>query len=153
CFEEALNIADASPGGGYNASAVLEDYGVWALALGDTDLAKTCFTRAVSMAQQQQVSWAHALYSLRMVDFFARLGNVELAYEFLKNVVESHSPVTRVKVMCVAIGIPIALQMQDTKLLETFGKSAALELAFQSGEDFLIGRTAASLSKYFIVQG
>jgi len=152
-FEEAVQRAEVHPDGGYRLTSVLDDYGLWATALGKIEVAKMCHKRALFFAQQHQILWRIPYLSLRYADLLARMGQYESAYEYLNDALSYDIHVPRVAVMTAFVGIPIALHLNDNDLLQRCAQEPAIELVFQSGENMLIGRIVASFARFFTAQG
>jgi len=134
-------------------TAVWESYALWALALGDIERAKTHYERALLVARQNGLAWFIPFLCIDYADLLARMGQERAAYEYLIEAIsyEARAPILEMKFA--AVGIPLALRMNDLVTLARCSRQETIGLAFQSGQPCRIGPVAAAFARFHMERG
>jgi ATP/maltotriose-dependent transcriptional regulator MalT len=128
-------------------------YGFWSAMLGSTDLAKSCYERALLVARQYHIGWRIPHLCLTYAILLVWIGQYGLAYEYLLNALayNVHAPV--MDTLLAEVGIPLALHMKDEQVLAKCVRPSALDFAFRSGEPGQIGPVASAFAQWHVASG
>jgi len=151
-FERGVQAAQRSMYS-FNVTTLWDDYGLAAAALGKIEIAKACHERALFVARQNHIVWRTSYLCLRYADVLARIGHYETAHEYLNETFAYNVQIPRVATLLAAVGIPLALHMKDEAALKRCAWKPAIEHAFQSGEEILIGRVASAFARWYASHG
>ena len=151
-FREALSAAS---GGShpYLLTRTLDDFALWAVALGNIHLASEMFERALTVAREQHVTWRIPYESLRYAGLLMLRGAYGEALGHFWNAANHPMSTSNLQVLFASTGIPIALHFGDRAALERCCDTSAIALAFESGEPIRIAATSAAFARYYHVRG
>src|SRR4029077_8668916 len=110
-----------------------EVYGSWAAVLGNIELAKSNYERALFVALQYQLNWLIPDANLCYVGVLMWTGRYGLAYEHLLEALSYDVDVSSVDAKIAEFGIPLALRMNDKAILANCVRPSALDFAFRCG--------------------
>ena len=131
---------------------ILRDYAIAAMALGDIEKAQTLCERSLLVVRRNRMGWYIPLFCLDYANVLARQGQQMHARGYLLEALASNSPAPVVEEHIAAIGIPIALLLNDDSMVEKCSRFNAIEIAFRSREPALIGPIASSFACLFAKQ-
>jgi len=151
-YDRALAIAKKE-GNAHNISTTWNSYSLGALSLGNTELAKSCEEQALLIARQSYILWLVPMNCLGYADILRRMNQHDMAHAYLLEALSYPGTTPSLQRQLAVIGIPVALQMNDEKILQQCALPLTLELAFQSGEAAGIGPIASAFSQLYIARG
>lgn len=137
-FQAAIDAAKLMPDG-YQITAIWDDYGIWAMALGDIETAQHCKERALLVAREWHVTWRIPYLSLRYADLLIQLEQYEHARNLVLDALTYDCKTPSIKILVASVGIRLASALDDDSLLHRCFGEAATEDAFRSGEPGRIG--------------
>ena len=138
---------------GYWVTAVWDDYGIWAMALGDIATAQFCRERALFVAREYHVAWRIPYLSLRYADLLLELEQYERARELVLDALTYDCKAPCIKILTALIGIRLAGTLNDDGLLHRCSDEHVLEYAYRSGEPAHIGPLISALARMHIARG
>jgi ATP/maltotriose-dependent transcriptional regulator MalT len=147
-FARALQHAEEG-GDAYAYTSVLIARGMCATSLGRLSLAADSFLKALSTARENHHVWNIAYVSLEYARVLSRQGNRHLAHAYVNQALTFENPPPVLIEAFAEIGIPIAIECDDSHLLERCADEAALTFAFKSGEPPRLGPVASSFARYY----
>jgi DNA-binding CsgD family transcriptional regulator/tetratricopeptide (TPR) repeat protein len=138
---------------GYQITAVWDDYGIWAMALGDIETAQLCRERALFVARERHIAWRIAYLSLRYADLLLELEQYERARELVLEALTFDIETPSIKILTSAIGTRLASVLDDEGLLRRCSDECAMDYAFASAEPARIGPLASAIIRQHIAHG
>lgn len=151
-FEQAVCLAKADQDV-FHLVRIWNAYGVWALRLGNIELAKSCHERSLFAARQYNVTVAIPEVSLDYVSMLTCSGRYALAREYLLEALSCRVQSQLADVCIAGFGIPLALHMKDGELLSRSALPSAVNSAFRSGMPDMIGPVAAAFAQWHASRG
>ena len=115
-FERAVDTANENTSSS-NVVLALANYALGAISLGDAELGKSCYERALFVARQNQIAWRITYLCLVYAQILFKVGQYDAAYEFLLEALSHGTQTEAANHMFIEIGIPIALYRKDETLL------------------------------------
>jgi len=151
-FEQTVRLAKEDPDL-YRMTIVWSEYAFEAMLFGDVDRSKACRERALLLARRNNITWRIPHICLGQAELLARMGEQSAAFEYLLEALscDAHAPL--LDIQFTSVGIPLALTMNDDKILMRCTRPAAFDLALQTGEPEKIGATAAAFAQLYRAQG
>jgi DNA-binding CsgD family transcriptional regulator len=149
-FGKALHYAeqDRDP---YAYTSILHSHATSAAALGRTALAAGLFLKALSAARERNLGWMIGCFSLECARVLSRQGKRHLAHTYVNQAATVENPPPVLLEALAEIGIPIAIECDDSHLLNQCANEDALTFAFRSGEPQSIGPVATSFARYLLL--
>jgi ATP/maltotriose-dependent transcriptional regulator MalT len=147
-FTKALHYSkqDRDP---YSYISVLQSQALCASILGHTERAAGLYLQALTAARDRNFGWIVACISLEYARELSRQANRHLAHAYVSQAAtEKNRPPVLLEALA-EIGIPIAIECNDTDLLRQCANEDALTFAFRSGEPPRLGPVASSFARYF----
>lgn len=145
--EAAKQLSD-----GYQVTAVWDDYGIWAMALGDIGTAQLCRERALFVARERHIAWRIAYLALRYADLLLELEQYERARELVLEALTFDIETPCIKILTTAIGMRLASVLDDRGLLRRCSDTRAMGYAFTSAEPARIGPLASAIVRQHLAQ-
>lgn len=136
----------------YLATSVWVNYAFAATLLGRTDSAKTCHERALLIARRNNIVWRIPQLCLNYAQLLMRMGQYALAWDYLLDALSYDAKAPILDEIFSSVGIPLALHMQDKKVLAKCARTHTIELAFQSAEPSRIGLVASAFAYLYVEQ-
>lgn len=124
-----------------------------AVDLGEYPTALSRHRRAVEEADRTAMTWRVAYCSLGYARTLMLTGNFEAARDCVWSALETGVSTATFKTKAAAVGIPLALRMNDLALLEACAREEALDLARDSGEVQRIAGVSAAFAELRAEQG
>ncbi len=150
-FEAAAEASKQLPDG-YWITSVWDDFGLWALALGDMVTAQLCRERALFVARERHIGWRIPYLSLRYADLLLELEEYERARDLVLDSLTYDCETPCIKILMASIGIRVASALDDRGLLHRCADEKALEYAFASGESARIGPVVSAMVRNHIAR-
>lgn len=137
----------------YRILAVLTDYACDAVALGNIERGKALYEQALIVVRRNHMGWLVPYDCMGYAGILARMGQYAAAHEYLLEALlwDGHAPL--VEERFAAIGIPIALHVNDEAALMKCARPTAIDLAFQSLEPQRIGPVTSAFAQLYTVKG
>jgi DNA-binding CsgD family transcriptional regulator/tetratricopeptide (TPR) repeat protein len=151
-FDAAVEAAKQLPDG-YQITSVWDDYGIWAMALGDIETAQLCRERALFVARERHIAWRIAYLALRYADLLLELEQYERARELVLEALTFDIETPCIRILTASIGIRLASFLDDRGLLRRCSDDRAMEHAFASGEPARIGPLASAIIRQHLAHG
>ena len=148
----ASDIAHATAAGELIAQ-VDNNYALVAFDLGEPDLAIARHAIALAEARRTSMSWRVAYSALNYANTLMFKGELEQARGLAWEAIESGVTTATFKTKAAAVGIPLALLLNDRRLLEACADDAALAFAARSGEPQRIAAVTAAFAGLLLAQG
>lgn len=148
-FDAAVEAAKRIPDG-YQVTSVWDDYGIWAMALGDINTAQLCKERALFVARERHIAWRVAYLSLRYADLLLELEQYEHARDLVLDSLTYDCKTPCIKILVTSIGTRLAVALDDEGLLRRCADEHAIEYAFRSGEPARIGPIVSAMVRKHI---
>lgn len=147
-FAKALGYAeqDQDP---YAYTSVLQSQALCASILGHTERAAGLYLRALTAARDRNLGWIVAFLSLEYARELTRQAEQHLAHAYVSQAATEENPPPVLLEALAEIGIPIAIECDDSHLLSQCANEDALTFAFRSGEPPRLGPVASSFARYF----
>ena len=133
--------------------SIWDEYAVWATELGNFDLARSCYERALFVARERRLEWRIPYQALHYASALATAGDYASARRLLGDALtyDLNTPVLRVLKSTVAL--ELAGSLSDAELQRYVVDDGAIELAFLSGEPRLIGQLVAPYVRLSALRG
>jgi DNA-binding CsgD family transcriptional regulator/tetratricopeptide (TPR) repeat protein len=151
-FEAAAEAAKALPDG-YQVTSIWDDYGIWAMALGDVATAQLCRERALFVARERHIAWRIPYLSLRYADLLSELEEYERARNLLLDSLTYDCETPCIKILVALIGTRLASALDDDALLHRCLDERAIEYAFASEEPARIGPLVSAVVRNYAIRG
>lgn len=151
-FEAAAEASKQLPDG-YWITSVWDDFGIWAMALGDMATAQLCRERALFVARERHIGWRIPYLSLRYADLLLELQEYERARDLVLDALTYDCATPCIKILMASIGIRLAWALDDRGLLRRCANKRALEYAFASGEPARIGPLVSAVARNHVARG
>lgn len=151
-FERAITIVkeDADV---YHLTSLWGMYAGWAQTLGNIALAKGCLERALLMARQYHIVWRTVDLCLFYAECLFHAGQYGAAHEYLLEALSYDPQSPGTQQLLAAVGIPIALHMNDERTIDKCTCLPAVDYAFRSGEPDRIASTAVAFARWHSALG
>lgn len=137
----------------YLETVAYNDAGTAAVALGRLRLAVRLRQRALSISLKRGTLWRSAYLSLHLARVWLLLGQLPATKELVLQSIESGSESAGVRILRAAVGIPLALLLEDNDLLQACVDTEALELALRTRETDRVGPAAAAFVELCFSRG
>lgn len=151
-FEAAAETSKQLPGG-YWITSVWDDFGIWALALGDMATAQLCRERALFVARERHIGWRIPYLSLRYADLLLELEEYERSRDLVLDALTYDCATPCIKILMTSVGIRLASALDDGGLLRRCVDERALDYAFESGEPARIGPLVSAMVRHHVARG
>lgn len=151
-FEAAVEAAKALPDG-YQITSTWDDYGLWAMALGDIATAQLCRERALFVARERHIAWRIPYLSLRYADLLLALEQYEQARDLVLDALTYDCETPCIKILMALIGTRLASVLGDDALLHRCLDERAIEYAFASEEPARIGPLVSAVARNHASRG
>ena len=133
----------------YGCISVLQSYATCIGLLGNLERSAGLFLQALKAARERNLGWIVASISLEYAQVLSRQANRDLAHAYVHQaLMEENRPPVLLEALA-EIGIPIALECNDSYLLSQCADEDALTFAFRSNEPTRLGSVASSFARYF----
>lgn len=151
-LETAVTTAKEIPDG-YLATAFWDDFGIWAMALGDLATAQVCRERALFVARERHIAWRIAYLSLRYADLLVELEQYDAARRLVLDALTYDIKTPCVTILLASVGMRLARLLDDEGLMRRCADEHAIELAFRSGESARIGPVVSAFVRANLAVG
>ncbi|MGH7736382.1 MAG: helix-turn-helix transcriptional regulator [Candidatus Tyrphobacter sp.] len=151
-FDRAVEAAKQLPDG-YLVTSTWDDYGIWAMALGDIATAQLCRERALLVARQARIAWRIPYLSLRYAALLVELEQYDAARELVLDALTYGVTTPCVQILVCAIGTNLGCLLHDEGLVRRCVSEEALEQALESGEPSRIGPAASAVARLHLTRG
>jgi DNA-binding NarL/FixJ family response regulator/tetratricopeptide (TPR) repeat protein len=151
-FEAAVGAAKALPDG-YQITSIWDDYGIWALALGDTATAQLCREQALFVARDRHIAWRIAYLSLRYADLLVELEQYEHARDLVLDALALDIQTPCVVVLLASVGLSLSSALDDEGLRRRCYSDGAVTYALRSGEPGRIGPLLSAAVRRHVTRG
>lgn len=129
------------------------NFAIAAFDLGDLDLANARHQIAVDEAQRTGMLWRVAYSSLNYARTLMFKGRLRRARDLVLGAIETGVTTATFRTKAACVGIPLALLLNDRRLLDACAGEDVLALARQSGESQRIAGVAAAFAALRAAQG
>lgn len=151
-FEAAIDTAVDFPDG-YQVTSVWDDYGIWAMALGDIQTAQACREKALFVARERHIAWRIAYLSLRYAHLLLELEQYDRARDLVLDALTYDITTPCVVILMAYVGSRLALALDEPALQQRCCHPMAMDYAFRSGEPGRIGPLASALIRMHMAKG
>jgi DNA-binding CsgD family transcriptional regulator len=124
-----------------------------AAELGDTAQAMRRHESALAEARRTSMQWRIAYSALNYAQTLTVAGELRRARQLAWEAVESGVTTATFRTKAAAVGIPIALALNDRRLLDACAREESLEIARRSGEPQRIAAVSAAFAELRSAQG
>ncbi|HZZ66523.1 MAG TPA: AAA family ATPase [Candidatus Baltobacteraceae bacterium] len=150
-FRAAARLA-AQTGISELISQIENNFALAAFDLGEFDLAAARHQIAVDEALRSGLLWRIAYCSINYARTLMYKGDLNRARQFAREAIEAGVTTATFKTKAAAVGIPLALALNDRALLAACADESALQAAEQSGEIQRIASVAAAFAQLRLAQ-
>jgi DNA-binding CsgD family transcriptional regulator/tetratricopeptide (TPR) repeat protein len=150
-FEAAVAAAKALPDG-YQITSIWDDYGIWAMALGDIATAQLCREQALFVARDRHIAWRIAYLSLRYADLLIELEQYDNARDLVLDALALDIATPCVVVLLATVGLKLSYAVDDEGLRRRCTNARAVDYALQSGEPGRIGPLLSAAVRWHIAR-
>jgi DNA-binding NarL/FixJ family response regulator len=150
-FEAAVTAAKALPDG-YQITSIWDDYGSWAMALGDVATAQLCREQALFVARDRHIAWRIAYLSLRYADLLVELEQYDHARDLVLDALALDVATPCVVVLLAAVGLKLSYALDDEGLRRRCTNERAVEYALRSGEPGRIGPLLSAAVRWHVAR-
>lgn len=151
-FEAAVEAAKLLPDG-YQVTSVWDDFGEWALALGDVTTGQLCRERALFVARERHIVWRVPYLSLRYASILLELEEYERARELVLDALTYDCATPCIGILVSTVGVRLASALGDAGLLARCRDDRALEHAMRSSQSGRIGGIASAEIRCALAEG
>lgn len=128
-------------------------YAMEAEGLGNNQLTKTCFERALFVARRYHYIWRIPFLCLVYANTLSRMGRYHSAYEYLLTALSYDLDIPVMDETIAEVGIPLSLHMNDKETLARCARPQAIHLALQSGEPRRFGPVVTAFARLYASEG
>jgi DNA-binding CsgD family transcriptional regulator/tetratricopeptide (TPR) repeat protein len=150
-FEEAVTAAKALPDG-YQITSIWDDYGSWAMALGDIATAQLCREQALFVARDRHIAWRIAYLSLRYADLLLELEQYDHARDLVLDALALDIATPCVVVLLATVGLKLSYALDDEGLRRRCTNERAVDYALRSGEPGRIGPLLSATVRWHVAR-
>lgn len=150
-FEEAVTAAKALPDG-YQITSIWDDYGIWAMALGDIATAQLCREQALFVARDRHIGWRIAYLSLRYADLLVELEQYDHARDLILDALALDVATPCVVVLLATVGLKLSYALDDEGLRRRCTNERAVEYALRSKEPGRIGPLLSATVRWYVAR-
>lgn len=129
------------------------NYALVAFDLGELDLAIERHAIALEESRRTAMSWRVAYSALNYANTLTLTGDLERARALVREALESGVTTATFKTKAAAVGIPLALLLNDRRLLDACADEEAMGLATRSAEPQRIASVSAAFAELRLAQG
>ena len=129
------------------------NYALVAFDLGELDLAVERHAIALAEARRTSMNWRVAYSALNYANTLTFTGELERARVLVREAMESGVTTATFKTKAAAVGIPLALLLDDRRLLDACADEDALALATRSAEPQRIASVSSAFAELRLAQG
>jgi DNA-binding NarL/FixJ family response regulator len=151
-FEEATRLANEA--GNVDGLVRIENaYALSAVDLGLTDTAVAAHRRALSASGHANLIWRDAYTRLGAAGTSFLCGDLQRSRDLIRGALGQGLESSTLRTRAAAVGLRVAVLLDDKELIRDLSDVRAVEEAFRSGEPQRIGSVAAAFSLLYREQG